>query len=241
MTEQLLHNEHYHLFNRSNGKVNLFKAEPDYLRFLELYQKYIPPIADTLAWALLGNHFHFVVRIKEPRIYKYSSGKYLTNADGTPLTGDAIRFEDVKWETVPDDRSASKGDRSASKGPDRITDIEPKPANPSKHFSHLFNAYTKYFNLRYNRTGNFFQRQFRRNLIESDTQLRQAIIYTHQNPVKHGFVKSPEESPWTSYHQYVDSKFSDEIIKQALQKHFDNLENFIAVHKVISDFEAFDL
>lgn len=242
VSEQLLHNRHYHLYNRSNGQVSLFKGEADYQRFLRLYQKYIPSIADTLAWVLMGNHFHLVVRIKSPRVYKYSRINFPSNADRAPLSGDAIRFEDVKWETIPAGNSpTSIGDRSASEGPDRINEFQHKPANPAKHFSHLFNAYTKYFNLRHHRTGNFFQRQFKRNPIESDTDLRQAIIYTHQNPVMHEFVKSPQEYPWTSYHQYADPKLSDEVIRSALLKHFDNRENFIAVHQMISGFAGFDL
>jgi len=239
VAEELIHNKHYHLYNRSNGQVNLFKDNADYQQFLKLYRKYIPPIADTLAWALMGNHFHLVVRIKSPQVYKYTRGTFPSNADGAPLLGDAIRFEDVKWETIP------AGNRSASNGPDRVTEPDrittPKPANPTKHFSHLFNAYTKYFNSRHNRTGNFFQRQFRRNPIASDNYLRQAIIYTHQNPVKHGFVPYPKDYPWTSYHEYVDPDLSDEVIKKTLFQHFDNQENFVAVHQMISGFEGFDL
>lgn len=33
--------------------------------FLRLYEKYIDPISETFAWVLMGNHFHFLVRIKE--------------------------------------------------------------------------------------------------------------------------------------------------------------------------------
>jgi len=39
----------------------------NYAYFLRLYEKYIVPIADTFAYCLLGNHFHFMVRIKEEK------------------------------------------------------------------------------------------------------------------------------------------------------------------------------
>jgi REP element-mobilizing transposase RayT len=32
---------------------------------MNLYDKYIPKIADTYAWCLMKNHFHFLVKIKE--------------------------------------------------------------------------------------------------------------------------------------------------------------------------------
>ncbi len=222
-------------------------------------QRFIPPVADFLAWALMGNHFHFVVRIKEPRVYKFGlklkASNLSSNANGSPILVDAVRFEELKWETVANDqsalsgnrsasngkRSASNGNRSASNGPDRVTATpNQKYATPINHFSHLFNAYAKYFNLRHNRTGSLFQPQFKRNPIDSENYLRQAIIYTHQNPVKHGFVNSPHEYPWTSYHEYTDSETDYEAIKLALDELFGNVKNFIAVHQQITDFEEFE-
>ncbi|MCP4362605.1 MAG: hypothetical protein GY796_31755, partial [Chloroflexi bacterium] len=35
--------------------------------FLRLYGKYIAPVAETYAYCLLRNHFHFAVRIKAPQ------------------------------------------------------------------------------------------------------------------------------------------------------------------------------
>jgi putative transposase len=55
---------YYHIFNRGNNGEDLFREERNYLFFLKLYGKYILPIADTYAYCLLKNHFHFLVRIK---------------------------------------------------------------------------------------------------------------------------------------------------------------------------------
>lgn len=51
-------------FDRVNS-CDLFREKTNYECFLELYDKYISPVADTYAWVLMKNHFHLLVRIKE--------------------------------------------------------------------------------------------------------------------------------------------------------------------------------
>ncbi|OQY29298.1 MAG: hypothetical protein B6I38_08405 [Anaerolineaceae bacterium 4572_5.1] len=63
--EPLLYGTYYHIYNRGNNGENIFFEKRNYPYFLELYTKYIVPIADTYAYVLLRNHFHFGVRIKE--------------------------------------------------------------------------------------------------------------------------------------------------------------------------------
>jgi len=55
---------YYHIYNHANGFENIFKEEQNYCFFLEKYQFYISPIADTLAYCLMPNHFHFLIRVK---------------------------------------------------------------------------------------------------------------------------------------------------------------------------------
>ncbi|TBH75715.1 hypothetical protein [Aquirufa nivalisilvae] len=54
----------YHVYNRGINRTKIFKEYRNYRFFLRKYQKYICPIADTYAYCLLGNHFHFLLRIK---------------------------------------------------------------------------------------------------------------------------------------------------------------------------------
>jgi putative transposase len=60
----LLHNVIYHIYNRGVNRQNIFIEERNYAHFLNLYAKYIEPVADTYAYCLLRNHFHVLVRIK---------------------------------------------------------------------------------------------------------------------------------------------------------------------------------
>lgn len=61
----LLPENYYHIYNHANGDDNLFRAERNYSYFLEKYHLHIDPVADTIAWCLMPNHFHLLVRIKD--------------------------------------------------------------------------------------------------------------------------------------------------------------------------------
>ena len=57
-------NTFYHVYNRGNNKQNIFFENENYYYFLRLWKKHITPIAETYAYCLLTNHFHFLVKIK---------------------------------------------------------------------------------------------------------------------------------------------------------------------------------
>jgi putative transposase len=63
--ESLQPDQYYHIYNRGNSGEPLFREARNYQYFLKLYAKYIEPMAETYAYCLLNNHFHFLVRIKE--------------------------------------------------------------------------------------------------------------------------------------------------------------------------------
>jgi putative transposase len=56
----------YHIYSRGNNREDLFFEERNYPYFLRLYGEHIYPIADTYAYCLLRNHFHLLVRVREP-------------------------------------------------------------------------------------------------------------------------------------------------------------------------------
>ena len=57
----------YHIFNRGINGENLFKEIRNYAYFLNKYDQYVSPIADTYAYCLLKNHFHILVRTKSEK------------------------------------------------------------------------------------------------------------------------------------------------------------------------------
>ncbi len=56
---------YYHIYNHANGSENLFREPENYRWFLHQYHSYINPIAETYAYCLLPNHFHFLIRLRD--------------------------------------------------------------------------------------------------------------------------------------------------------------------------------
>ena len=57
--------KYYHIYNRGINSDILFRDSDNYNYFLKLYDTHIDPIAETFAWCLMKNHFHFLIRVKE--------------------------------------------------------------------------------------------------------------------------------------------------------------------------------
>ena len=74
--------QYFHIYNRGVNSEDLFKEKRNYYFFLEQYKFYCGDVLETLAYALLKNHFHLLVRIKEnvevPR--KDGKGMFRMNA-----------------------------------------------------------------------------------------------------------------------------------------------------------------
>jgi len=83
---------------------------------------------------------------------------------------------------------------------------KPKLIEPSRQFSHLFNAYTQAINKRHKRTGSLFEKNFERKLVSSERYFQKLIFYIHNNPVHHGFVKQMSLYPWSSYKSVISEK-----------------------------------
>lgn len=59
--------KYYHIYNRGVNKCDVFKEPSNFKHFLNLYDKYVSLIAETYAWVLMKNHFHFLVRIRNEK------------------------------------------------------------------------------------------------------------------------------------------------------------------------------
>lgn len=107
---------------------------------------------------------------------------------------------------------------------------------PSQAFSNLFNAYTKSFNIAYDRTGALFERPFRRIEVHTPAYFHKLVIYIHQNPQQHGFVDDFRDWKYSSYRALVSDK-ETRLSRSKLLKQFDGVAGFLELHNALIDLD----
>ena len=199
--EKLQPNCSYHIFNHANGFENIFIEDENYRFFLEKYQQYILPIAETYAYCLLPNHFHLVVRIRRREVleevfrnFKSTNFSKVQNFGKVEVTDNMIEYY------------------------------------ISKQFANLFSCYTQSFNKVNKRRGSLFLKNFRREPIENKAYFLNAVIYTHRNPVHHAFCDRYTDWSYTSFCE-IKERNSQMIEVDKLLRMFGGRESFIDLHE----------
>lgn len=203
---------YYHIYNHANGDDNLFREEKNYPFFLEKYHQHIDPIAETVAWCLMPNHFHLLVNIRsEKEIVENFSSSASANFSKVLNFRKVEVLEEEKLKFL------------------------------SKQFSNFFSSYSQAFNKVYNRRGSLFLKNFKRKEISNQKYLKTLILYIHLNPVKHGFTRDLAEWKWHSFHTFFEEQqdlsselFDNEtgykeihLSKQNYFNEYESLENFL--------------
>lgn len=70
----------------------------------------------------------------------------------------------------------------------------------------VWNGYVKEYNLRHNVQGTLFEAPYKSKLIDKDAYLFHLCRYIHGNPVKDGFVQSPEQWPYSNYLDWIGAR-----------------------------------
>ncbi|WP_445712388.1 transposase [Flavobacterium sp.] len=55
----------YHVYNRTIDKKPMFKSAENYAFFIRQFDKYLSDYINIYAYNLIGNHFHFMIQIKD--------------------------------------------------------------------------------------------------------------------------------------------------------------------------------
>jgi putative transposase len=205
--------KYYHIFNKGLDGQRTFLEQDDYEHFFNLASIFLDPIADTYAYAIMGNHFHFLVRIKEMDEIGFLNSKYAKSDDLY-----------LKWKTFCPDimKNYKKG-------------VYLQKPKPEKMFQHHYSTYAKGFNSKYNQRGALFEHSFKRVKVNNFKYLKRLIVYIHNNPVIHKFVEDTVEYPWTSYLEIINIK-STKLKRDTILGWFDSTANFKTIHNEKFDY-----
>lgn len=205
----LIPNKYYHIYNHANGDERMFFNENNYLYFLKKYKEHIDPIADTYAYCLMPNHFHFVIQIKaEEYIFKFLKQNKKLPEQNMTLEEFELLFN-------------------------KNAEINLFSLHISKQFSNLFNGYSQAINKQELRTGSLFSRSFKRKEIASSDYLKSLILYLHLNPVRHQFVEKISDWKFLSYHSIISER-NTLLKRNEVLELFDGLNNFKFSHELIN-------
>ncbi|QEC68720.1 transposase [Panacibacter ginsenosidivorans] len=70
----------YHVYNQGNNKQPIFFTNENYLYFLKAYRTLVAPHADTIAYCLMPNHFHFLISTNEQSVQQVKVGSLTLSA-----------------------------------------------------------------------------------------------------------------------------------------------------------------
>ena len=233
----LLPDNYYHLYNRSNNKEPLFKNVGNRLYFLQKYKQYVAPFCHTFAYCLLPNHFHFLIQIKSeleicavlqnlPKEALSSYQKEFLKGLGKVDGKNDISQRNVIFEKRREDLGEAKNDFSQ-----RIVIFEESRYHQllAKQFRRFFIAYAKAFNKQHKREGNLFNRPFKRVRVADDAHFTKLVCYIHHNPTHHQLTKNFTTYPWSSYQSLLSNQ-ATALNRESVMNWFDGINNFIAFH-----------
>jgi len=207
--ESLKPEKYYHIYNHAIGSDSIFFNDDNYIYFLKKFTDYVSPVANTYAYCLMPNHFHFLIQIKsEEEVFQFLK------------ENNKLPEEDI---TLAAFKNLSQG----------IAGVDFFSLHISKQFSDFFNGYSQALNKQQNRKGNLFIRQFKRKEITSSEYLKSLILYIHSNPVHHQFVSTISSWKYSSYHSFISDKATQLKRKEALEL-FEGIENFKFSHQQIN-------
>lgn len=232
-------NHYYHVYNRGNDGQLIFYKEENYKHFLKKYKEYISGYCDTFAYALLPNHFHAMVKVKEGKTLVAAAKKDLktVNRDFIKEFYPKVEFltiNKIEDLTNRDFLNQKNFDSYFGKGDYIEFCYRLLEWIVRERFRRFFMAYAKAINKQEDKDGSLFQKKFKRKLLETTDDFRQMVLYIHRNPIHHGMAVSLEESSWTSYPSFF-SKKATTLKREAVLEWFDDLETFKATHERYTD------
>ena len=84
----------YHVYNRTIDRKPMFTSDENYAFFIRQFDKYLSDYVNIYAYNLIGNHFHFMIQIKDlSNLTNLTTFKKLSNLEKEKTTHDIVSHQ----------------------------------------------------------------------------------------------------------------------------------------------------
>jgi REP element-mobilizing transposase RayT len=187
----------YHVMSRTAGGEMLFgEVEKEAFRRLMWRMAKFSGV-EVLTYALMGNHFHILVKVPE-------RAKFLKRFEGEG--GEAKLLEHLSLLYSKAFIAGVKAELARVREAGRAEEAEAILETFRKRFcdlscfvKELKERFSRWFNKYHSRRGTLWMTRFKSVLVEDGEALRTMALYIDLNPVRAGLVEDPKDYRWTGY------------------------------------------
>jgi putative transposase len=195
----------YHVYNRGDQKQMLFLEKSDYVRFLFLLLHLQSPELVTRTERRVGDFLkRGTFKIPEKEIEEIVASRYVDIINFCVMPNHFHMTVHTKTDT-----------------------------GLSRYMHRISNAYAKYFNTKYERTGHVFQGTYKAKIIDTDQQLNYLSAYIHNNPHELSHWKNRAHTyPWSSFQDYQSNRWGQLLQPQII---LDNVKSFTEYNDFVKE------
>jgi REP element-mobilizing transposase RayT len=181
----------FHVVSRIVDRRLIFRDEERecFVRIMRKYEGFCG--VEVLAFCVMGNHFHILLRIPEKpsQITESEIWRRMKHI----YSPQKIKQYETEWEEWS---TAGMSDRQE----EFLNCMRQRMYDLSVFLQELKQRFSKWYNFRSERKGTLWEERFRSVLLEGkEGVLKIVAAYIDLNPVRAGLVQDPKDYPWSSY------------------------------------------
>ena len=191
------HTGYYHVILKATGPQFLFQEDADKRAFQDILERSARfSGVGVLAYALLDNHFHLLVKVPEREsVPNVDSPEFRARVEALYGHDRAARLF-ARWERWKEDGRSEEVALERDRLLHRMHDL-------GQFMKTLKEWHSRVYRETHGWEGTFWRGRYKSILVcESYLALRTLALYIALNPVRAGIVKRGTDFPWTSYGQF---------------------------------------
>jgi putative transposase len=229
-----IENNIYHVYNQGNNQQRIFFNYDNQILFLDKIRKHILPYADVLAWCLMSNHFHIMIYVNKIQP--------IESADARQTLYDELTESVALRQTLNDELIESAAARQTlSKAGNLYTHCS-KDHTLNYSIGMMLSSYTQIVNKQQKRSGSLFRPNTKSECITTCNGITPSFFntndgtflnihlsekeypkvcfdYIHNNPVKAGLVKKPEDWEFSSFRDVYGLRNGNLINRERIEEY----------------------